>query len=203
MTEDLFEVYKSSKKLMPLVHLPVQSGSNKILRQMNRKHTVEEYLKTFYKLKEINSKIEFSSDFIIAYPGEDNVDFDNTYDLIKRLKFINSYSFIFSPRPGTTAENLGQIDKKIAQERLEKIQNILFENQIKMNKSLENSVIDVLVENLTEDKTKIFGRSEYMTPVIFDGKKTDIGKIVQVRVKQSNRNTLFGEVIANSKQKVA
>ena len=203
MTEDLFEVYKSSKKLMPLVHLPVQSGSNKVLRQMNRKHTIEEYLKTFYKLKEINSKIEFSSDFIIAYPGEDNVDFDNTYDLIKRLKFINSYSFIFSPRPGTTAENLGQIDKKIAQERLEKIQNILFENQITMNKSLENSVIDVLVENLTEDKTKIFGRSEYMTPVIFDGKKTDIGKIVQVRVKQSNRNTLFGEVIANSKQKVA
>ena len=203
MTEDLFEVYKSSKKLMPLVHLPVQSGSNKVLRQMNRKHTIEEYLNTFYKLKEINSKIEFSSDFIIAYPGEDNRDFDDTYNLIERLKFINSYSFIFSPRPGTTAENLTQIDKKIALERLEKIQNILFENQIKMNKSLENSVIDVLVENLTEDKTKIFGRSEYMTPVIFDGKKTDIGKIVQVRVKQSNRNTLFGEIITNSNQKVA
>ena len=203
MTEDLFEVYKSSKKLMPLVHLPVQSGSNKVLRQMNRKHTIEEYLTTFYKLKEINSKIEFSSDFIIAYPGEDNKDFDNTYNLIKKLKFINSYSFIFSPRPGTTAENLVQIDKKIALERLEKIQNILFENQIKMNKSLENSVIDVLVENLTEDKTKTFGRSEYMTPVIFDGEKTDIGKIVQVRVKQSNRNTLFGEVITNSNQKVA
>ena len=203
MTEDLFEIYKSSKKLMPLVHLPVQSGSNKILRQMNRKHTVEEYLKTFYKLKEINSKIEFSSDFIIAYPGEDNRDFNDTYNLIKKLKFINSYSFIFSPRPGTTAENLGQIDKKIALERLEKIQNILFENQIKMNKSLENSVIDVLVENLTEDKTKTFGRSDYMTPVIFDGEKTDIGKIVQVRVKKSNRNTLFGEVITNSNQKVA
>ena len=203
MTEDLFEVYKSSKKLMPLVHLPVQSGSNKILRQMNRKHTVEEYLKTFYKLKEINSKIEFSSDFIIAYPGEDNRDFNDTYNLIKKLKFINSYSFIFSPRPGTTAENLGQIDKKIALERLEKIQNILFENQIKMNKSLENTVIDVLVENLTEDKTKTFGRSDYMTPVIFDGEKTDIGKIVQVRVKKSNRNTLFGEVITNSNQKVA
>ena len=203
MTEDLFEVYKSSKKLMPLVHLPVQSGSNKVLRQMNRKHTIEEYLTTFYKLKEINSKIEFSSDFIIAYPGEDNKDFDNTYNLIKKLKFINSYSFIFSPRPGTTAENLVQIDKKIALERLEKIQNILFENQIKMNKSIENSVIDVLVENLTEDKTKTFGRSEYMTPVIFDGEKTDIGKIVQVRVKQSNRNTLFGEVITNSNQRVA
>ena len=98
---------------------------------------------------------------------------------------------------------MDQIDKKIALERLEKIQNILFENQIKMNKSLENTVIDVLVENLTEDKTKTFGRSDYMTPVIFDGEKTDIGKIVQVRVKKSNRNTLFGEVITNSNQKVA
>tara|TARA_B100000886_G_scaffold295644_1_gene222547 strand:- start:300 stop:911 length:612 start_codon:yes stop_codon:yes gene_type:complete len=203
MTKDLIEVYKSSKKLMPLVHLPVQSGSNKILTQMNRKHTIDEYLNTFYKLKEINSNIKFSSDFIVAYPGEDNEDFDNTLSLIKKLKFVNSYSFIFSPRPGTVAENLVLIDKKIAAERLEKIQNILFENQIQMNKSLENSVIDVLVENLTEDKTKTFGRSEYMTPVIFDGKKTDIGKIVKVRINQSNRNTLFGEVLNDSNQKVA
>tara|TARA_Y100001935_G_scaffold220358_1_gene194046 strand:+ start:52 stop:1380 length:1329 start_codon:yes stop_codon:yes gene_type:complete len=203
MTEDLIEVYKSSKKLMPLIHLPVQSGSNKILRHMNRKHNVEEYLRTFYKLKEINSKIKFSSDFIVAYPGEDNEDFEDTYNLIKKLEFINSYSFIFSPRPGTAAENLDLIDKKIAQERLEKIQDILFENQIQMNKSLENSVVNVLVENLTDDKTKAFGRSEYMTPVIFDGKKTDIGKILQLRIKESNRNTLFGEVISNSNQKVA
>ena len=123
--------------------------------------------------------------------------------LIKKLRFVNSYSFTFSPRPGTVAENLNLIDKKIAAQRLEKIQNILFENQIQMNRSLENSVIDVLVENLTEDKTKTFGRSEYMTPVIFDGKKTDIGKIVQVRINQSNRNTLFGESISVSNQKVA
>ena len=203
MTEDLIEVYKSTKKLMPLVHLPVQSGSNKILTQMNRKHTIEEYLSTFYKLKEINSNIKFSSDFIVAYPGESNEDFDNTLSLIKKLRFVNSYSFIFSPRPGTAAENLDLIDKKIAAQRLEKIQNVLFENQIQMNRSLENSVIDVLVENLTDDKTKTFGRSEYMTPVIFDGKKTDVGKIVKVRINQSNRNTLFGEVLSDSNQKVA
>ena len=203
MTKDLIEVYKSSKKLMPLVHLPVQSGSNKILSQMNRKHTIDDYLNTFYKLKEINSNIKFSSDFIVAYPGEDNEDFNNTLNLIKKLKFVNSYSFIFSPRPGTVAENLNLINKKIAAERLEKIQNILFENQIQMNKSLENSVIDVLVENLTEDKIKTFGRSEYMTPVIFNGKKNDVGKIVKVRINQSNRNTLFGEVLSDSNQKVA
>ncbi len=203
MTEDLIEVYKTSEKLMPLVHLPVQSGSNKILKLMNRKHTIEEYLNTFDKLKEINSNIEFSSDFIIGYPGEEDQDFKDTIRLIERIKFINSYSFIFSPRPGTVAENLDLIEKKISIERLEKIQTILFKNQIEMNKSLEGKVIDVLVENLTDDKSKAFGRSEYMTSVIFNGKKNDIGKIVQVRIKDSNRNTLFGEVITNSDQKVA
>ena len=203
MTEDLIEVYKTSKKLMPLVHLPVQSGSNKILKLMNRKHTIEQYLRTFDKLKEINPKIEFSSDFIIAYPGEEDQDFADTFKLIKRVKFINSYSFIFSPRPGTVAENLDLIEKKISIERLEKIQNILFENQIRMNNSLKGKVVDVLAENLTDEKSKVFGRAEYMTSVIFDGKKSDIGKIVQVRIKDSNRNTLFGEIVNNLDQKVA
>ena len=123
--------YKTSKKLMPLVHLPVQSGSNKILGSMNRKHSIEEYLSTFDKLKEINPNIEFSSDFIIGYPGEEDQDFKDTIRLIERIKFINSYSFIFSPRPGTVAENLELIEKKISIERLEKIQNFLFENQIR------------------------------------------------------------------------
>tara|TARA_B100001093_G_scaffold414021_1_gene404010 strand:- start:1192 stop:2520 length:1329 start_codon:yes stop_codon:yes gene_type:complete len=203
MTEDLIEIYKSSKKLMPLVHLPVQSGSNKILKLMNRKHTVEEYLKTYDILKKINPKIEFSSDFIISYPGENEQDFQYTCNLIDRVKFINSYSFIFSPRPGTVAENFNLIEKKISIKRLEKIQSVLFENQIQMNKSLENSIINVLVENLTDDKTKTFGRSEYMTSVIFNGNKSDIGKVVQVKINQSNRNSLFGEMVSDSNQKVA
>jgi len=170
---------------------------------MNRKHTIKEYLNIFDKLKNINPGIEFSSDFIIAYPGEEEDDFKDTFDLIKKINFINSYSFIFSPRPGTVAEKYDLISKKISMERLEKVQNILFKNQTKMNKSLENKTIDVLVENLTDDKTNFFGRSEYMTPVIFNGKKSDIGKIIQVQIKKSNRNTLFGEVINDSKQKVA
>ena len=203
MTNDLIEVYKISKKLMPLVHLPVQSGSEKILKLMNRRHTIKEYLNTFDKLKEINPKIEFSSDFIIGYPGEENQDFEDTIDLIKRVKFINSYSFIFSPRPGTVAENFNLIEKKISIERLEKIQSVLSEQQIQINTSLENKIVDVLVENLTDDKTKTFGRSEYMTSVIFNGTKNDIGKILQVRIKNSNRNTLFGEIVTNSNQKVA
>ena len=203
MSEDLIEIYKSSKKLMPLVHLPVQSGSNKILKLMNRKHNIKEYLKTIEALKKINSRIEFSSDFIIGYPGENDQDFEDTISLIKKVKFINSYSFIFSPRPGTVAGNLKLVDKKICSERLERVQKILFENQIKNNKSLENQTINVLAENLTKDKTKIFGRSEHMTPVFFEGKEEKIGKIVAVKIRQSNRNTLFGELTTVLNKKVA
>ena len=203
MTNDLIEVYKNSKKLMPLIHLPVQSGSDKILDLMNRKHSIKEYLKIVDQLKEINPNIEFSSDFIIGYPGEDEKDFKNTLELIKRVNFINSYSFVFSPRPGTVAADLKLIEKSISMERLEIIQNQLSKNQMKMNKSLKNKTINVLVENFTEDKSKVFGRSEYMTSVIFNGKKEDIGKIVTVKINQINRNTLFGNSINNSNQMVA
>tara|TARA_B100000674_G_scaffold97723_1_gene70513 strand:+ start:319 stop:1647 length:1329 start_codon:yes stop_codon:yes gene_type:complete len=203
MTEDLIDIYKNSKKLMPLVHLPVQSGSDRILSKMNRKHTIKDYLEIFYKLKTINSRIEFSSDFIIGYPGENDQDFQDTLKLIKKVKFINSYSFIFSPRPGTVASKLDLIDEKVSKERLKEIQKELFDNQIFMNKSLENEIVNVLVENFTKNKIQLFGRSEHMTPVIFNGKKEDIGKIIPVKIKSSNKNTLFGFSNINSSQKVA
>ena len=203
MTEDLIDVYKNSQKLMPLVHLPVQSGSDKILKLMNRKHTIKDYLYIFEKLKKINSKIEFSSDFIIGYPGEKEEDFENTLNLIKKVNFINSYSFIFSARPGTVAFELELIDKKTSIERLETIQNKLYENQMNKNKLLKNQTIDVLVENLTDDKTQTFGRSEYMTSVVFNGNKEHIGKIVSVKINKFNRTTLFGEIVEDLDKKVA
>ena len=203
MTDDLIDVYKFSKKLMPLVHLPVQSGSDKVLELMNRKHTIKKYLEIFKKLKNINSRIEFSSDFIISYPGEDQNDFKNTLKFIDEVKFINSFSFIFSPRPGTVASGLPLIDKNISFKRLMIVQQKLFNNQIKMNKSLENTTINVLVENRMKDKLKLFGRSEYMTSVLFNGNDDLIGKVLKVKIKSSNQNTLFGEVIEQSDQKVA
>ena len=203
MTEDLIEVYKYSKKLMPLVHLPIQSGSNKILKLMNRKHTINDYLKIFDDLKKINTNIRFSSDFIIGYPGEEDQDFHDTLNIIKRLEFINSYSFIFSPRPGTIAADLKQTDKNLSMERLKIIQNQLYKNQTKMNKNLESKIVNVLVENLTKDKSKLFGRTEYMTPVTFIGSIKDIGKIIPVKITKSNRNSLFGEINNNSNMKVA
>ena len=203
MTEDLIEVYKSSKKLMPLVHLPVQSGSNKILKLMNRKHNIEKYLTVYKKLKDINPKIEFSSDFIIGYPEENDDDFKNTMELIKKIGFINSYSFIFSPRPGTVASDLELVDPKKSKERLKVIQKKLFENQIKKNKSLENKILNVLVENQMKDRVKLFGRTEHMTSVIFEGNLNNIGKIVQVQITSSNQNSLFGTLKESYKKKVA
>ena len=203
MTDDLINCYKDCEKLMPFLHLPIQSGTNKILKLMNRKHDKNYYLSIIKKIKNIRKDIKFSSDFIIGYPGEDDKDFEATFELVKNINFINSYSFIFSPRPGTAAADLKLIDKKISMERLEKIQHQLYENQINMNKSLENKTINVLAENLTDDKSQVFGRSEHMTSVIFNGKKEDIGKIMSVKVNKSNRTSLFGEFVINSSQKVA
>ena len=202
MTDDLINVYKKSNKLMPLVHLPVQSGSNKILKLMNRKHTIEEYLMIYKKLKRINPDIEFSSDFIIGYPEESDDDFKNTMELIEKINFINSYSFIFSPRPGTVAADLDLVDNSKSKERLQMIQKKLFNNQIEKNRSLECTVVNVLVENRMKDGIKLFGRTEYMTSVIFDGDEENIGKIVQVEIISSNQNSLFGK-LKSYKQKVA
>ena len=179
---------------MPFIHLPIQSGSDKILKLMNRKHKVEDYVLTYEKLKKINSKIELSSDFIIGYPGETDKDFEDTLNLVKKLKFINSYSFIYSPRPGTTASGYEQIDEKITKERLKALQEILFYNQKLKNKSFENKFTNVLVENVMKDRKKLFGRNEYMTSVIFEGDKNLIGQEVPIYIKDSNQNSLHGKI---------
>ena len=199
MTEDLIECYSTSKKLMPFVHLPVQSGSDKILKLMNRKHKIQDYLDIHDKLKKINIEIKFSSDFIIGYPGETDADFKDTLNLLEKIDFINSYSFIFSPRPGTKAANLELIDKEILKERLETLQEKLFNNQIKFNKSMEGSLIEVLAENKLDQQDKFFGRNKFLSSVIFDGYNENIGKVVKIRIENSNQNTLFGKVEKNMK----
>ena len=203
MTDDLINCYANNKKLMPFVHLPIQSGSNKILKLMNRKHTVEEYMNTYERIKKINSEIEFSSDFIISYPGETNDDFNETLELVKKIKFINSYSFIFSPRPGTKAAELKLIDNEISKERLKKIQKYLFDHQISMNSSFEKKSIEVLVENKIQGQPKLFGRNKYLNSVIFDGDENNIGKMLKVKIESSNQNSLFGKIENNKSMRAA
>ena len=203
MTDDLMDCYSTSKKLMPFVHLPIQSGSNKILKLMNRKHTVETYIDIYERLKKINSAIEFSSDFIISYPGESEDDFNDTLDLVKKIRFINSFSFIFSPRPGTKAANLNLIDKEISKERLLKIQEHLSKHQLQMNESLINKSIDVLVENKIDGQSKLFGRNMYMNSVIFNGEIKNIGKELKIKIDKVNKNSLFGEIEKKNNKRAA
>ena len=197
-TEDLIDAHHISKKLMPLIHLPVQSGSNKILKSMNRNHTVKDYLNIIDKLKKINPYIKFSSDFIIGYPGETKYDFDDTLKLLKKVEFINSYSFIFSPRPGTPAAKMRTINKNIAKDRLINFQKAAEKIKINHKKSLFNKVGHVLFENRIGSESKFLERDEYMNSVIVKSDENLIGKIKEVCFTGGNQTTLLGTI----KQKI-
>tara|TARA_A100001011_G_C14264763_1_gene824142 strand:+ start:434 stop:1726 length:1293 start_codon:yes stop_codon:yes gene_type:complete len=194
MTDDLIQAYKYSKKLMPLLHLPVQSGSTKILKLMNRKHDINDYLKILEKLKEIRPNIKFTSDFIIAYPRETENDFKETLNLMKKLKFINSYSYIYSSRPGTPSSQLGLIDKEVAKKRLLMFQNLSNKIKKEYRTKLLNTEVSVLFENKLKDKNYFFGRDEYLNPVIVSSNMDLTGKILKVKIQDFNHNSLFGKI---------
>ena len=196
VTDDLINAHKNCKKLMPLLHLPVQSGSTNILRNMNRGHTIEEYLATISKLNNSQKKIKFSSDFIIAYPGETDEDFNETLLLMKKVKFINSYSFIFSPRPGTPSANLKEVDTKIAKERLSIFQTLASNIKKDYRKKLINSTAKVLFENKIKNEDNYFGRDEYFNSIIVNSKQNLTGLTKIIKIKRHNNNTLFGEIIS-------
>ena len=199
-TQDLIDAHKNCEKLMPLIHLPVQSGSNKILEAMNRKHTIEEYLGIVETLNKVNSKIKFSSDFIIGYPGETLEDFKQTEKLVKNVQYINSYSFIFSARPGTPAFKLEKVNQSEAKERLISFQSLAEEIKTKYRETLIGGISNVLFENKTKEGSKYFGRDEYLNSVIVKSKENLVGKIKKVKVTSGNHNTLYGEIFINLNQ---
>ena len=149
------------------------------------------------KLKKINSNIDFSSDFIIGYPEENDKDFEKTMDLVKKIEFINSYSFIYSARPGTPAAKLQKINSDVTKNRLKIIQNQLFYLQLNKNKELEEKKIEVLVENKLKNQNSYFGRTRKMTPVIFESTLCNPGDLIQVEIISSNQNNLFGKHMEN------
>ncbi len=199
-TEDLIEAHKNCEKLMPIIHLPIQSGSNKILEAMNRKHTVEEYLNIVKRLIEVKPDIKFSSDFIIGYPNETYNDFKETVNLMHKIKFINSFSFIFSARPGTPAFSLEKINPVDAKSRLIEFQNIAEKIKTNYREKMIKKTVKVLFENKVKDEKKYFGRDEYFNSVIVENNENLIGKIRNVKIFKVNRNTLFGEISSNLNQ---
>ena len=192
MSEDLINCYSECNKLMPFLHLPVQSGSDKILKLMNRKHNRKYYLSVIEKLKNVNKDIKISSDFIVGYPEETEKDFNDTIELVKKIGFVNSYSFIFSPRPGTLAAGKKLNKLTESKKRLNKLQKILENYQTEDNKKYLQKYCKVLIENKLNNQEKYFGRTKYMTPVIFESNDCEPGELVDVKITSFNHRNLFG-----------
>jgi len=192
--QELISLFGEEPKLMPQLHLPVQSGSDKILKLMNRNHTRSDYLNLIEKFRKEKSDIQFSSDFIVGFPGETNEDHLDTINLVKEVKFSLSYSFIYSQRPGTPATNLSEVDNNISQKRLEELQGLLFKQQIEFNHSMINHENSVLFENKTQNEEQFFGRNQYMTPVFIKNTVIKAGEIKKIFIENANRNNLFGRI---------
>jgi len=192
MSDDLIDCYNDCEKLMPFLHLPIQSGSDRILKLMNRKHDVKYYLGIIEKIKKVNRDIKFSSDFIIGYPGETEKDYKNTIDIIKKVGFVNAYSYIFSPRPGTPAANKNINKSEINKIRLQNLQKIIENYQLENNKKYIDKFSEVLVENKLARQDKYFGRTKFMVPAIFQSDFCNSGEIINVKINSCNRNNLFG-----------
>jgi len=203
VTRDLIEAHRDCEKLMPILHLPVQSGSSKILKAMNRKHNLEEYSKIINNLKEVKPNIKFSSDFIIGYPGEAETDFKQTLELIEKTKFINSYSFIYSARPGTPASALPNVEREVAKKRLIKLQEVLEKINTKNKKNFLNKSIEVLFENKMKDQNKYFGRDKFLNSVVVESQKNLTGQLLNIKINNFNHNSLFGEILDNEKRNCA
>ena len=192
--DELISLFEEEPKLMPQLHLPVQSGSDKILKLMNRNHTCHDYLNLIDRFRNKRSDIQFSSDFIVGYPGETNSDHQDTINLIKKVGFSLSYSFIYSQRPGTPSTNFNEISKEITKKRLEQLQTILFQQQLEFNNLMVNKENNVLFENKTQDKEQFFGRNQYMVPVFVKNDLIKAGEIKKIFIQNANRNNLFGKL---------
>ena len=197
MFDDLIELHKTEAKLMPCLHLPVQSGSDKILKDMNRKHTAEQYLEIIRKYREASPEILFSSDFIVGYPGETEQDFEDTLELIRKVKFSQAYSFKYSPRPGTPASVMdNQVPEEVMVERLVRIQALLSEQQDQINQQAVGRTFSVLFEKEGKHLGQILGKNEFNQPVCALGSSSDIGKILSVKVNRVSGTTLIGDLVS-------
>ena len=193
MSDDLINLHATNEKLMPFIHLPVQSGSSSILKKMNRKYDIDFYKKIIEELKAKNPKIEISSDFIIGYPGETDDDFNKTLTLVDELKFTQSYSFIYSPRPGTkSALMTDKTPISVKKERLNLLQEKLKSIQYEFNKSFCQKNIDVLIENQSSSNPEyFFGRTPFMQSVYIKSQKVIPGEVKSVNISTCNHKNLY------------
>ena len=193
MTDDLINCYRDIPKLMPYLHLPIQSGSDKILKAMNRRHTSGDYLRIIDKLLAANPQIGMSSDFIVGFPDETDADFQATLDVVNQVKYIQAFSFKYSPRPGTPAALMpNQVEEQVKKERLEILQNLLFDYQLKFNQQSIGQVMPVLFEHKGRHKGQLIGRTPYMQNLHADISADKLNHIVNIKVTGATTNSLTG-----------
>jgi tRNA-2-methylthio-N6-dimethylallyladenosine synthase len=192
MDDELIAAHGDVEKLMPFLHLPVQSGSDAILEAMNRQHSAGDYLQTIEKLRAARPDIAFSSDFIVGFPGEKEEDFEATIALVRAVKFAQCFSFKYSPRPGTPAAARKQVTEVVKDERLQKLQALLLEQQDDANRAAIGKTFSVLFEKSGKTQGQLVGRSPWAQPVHADGPAGLIGAVAEVKIARLTANSLHG-----------
>ncbi|MGJ8564705.1 MAG: tRNA (N6-isopentenyl adenosine(37)-C2)-methylthiotransferase MiaB [Alphaproteobacteria bacterium] len=196
MDDELIKTIGEEPKLMPYLHLPIQAGSDKILRAMNRDHTYEHYKNLIAKIRAARPDIALSGDFIVGFPGETDADFEQTLKCVEEIGYGSSFSFKYSVRPGTPGAGMPrQVPEDIKSERLKRLQDLLYKQQQDFNESLIGRTLDVLVENGGRDDGQLFGRSPYLQGTHFNGSEDLVGQIVPVKITSAGRNSLVGTLV--------
>lgn len=200
MSEDLIEAHATIDELMPYLHLPVQSGSNKVLKAMNRKHSAESYLDTLAAVRKARPDIALASDFIVGFPGETESDFEDTMELVRAVGYAGAYSFKYSRRPGTPAsEMFGQVDSDVADDRLQRLQALILEQTRAFNASKVGESFDVLFTGKGRQEGQILGRSPWLQSVHVEGPESMIGHIAPVTIIANKTNSLTGKLLDHLK----
>ncbi|MEM1343456.1 MAG: tRNA (N6-isopentenyl adenosine(37)-C2)-methylthiotransferase MiaB [Pseudomonadota bacterium] len=193
MEPDLIAAHAEVEALMPYLHLPVQSGSDRILKAMNRRHTAERYLRLLEEIRAARPDIALSGDFIVGFPGESEADFEDTLALVREVRYAQAYSFRYSPRPGTPASDAKtQVDPEVAAERLSRLQALLFEQQRQFNAQTVGHTLDVLIEKPGRHPGQMVGRSPYLQAVHLDCDSALKGEVVRVAIEGATQNSLRG-----------
>jgi tRNA-2-methylthio-N6-dimethylallyladenosine synthase len=198
MRDDLIDLYGTEPKLMPYLHLPVQAGSNRILKAMNRAHTAESYLATLEKLRRVRPDVAISGDFIVGFPGESEADFQQTLALVRAANYAQAYSFKYSPRPGTPAAELGtHVPEDEKADRLTRLQALLQEQSLAFNQACKGRQFDILLERSGKMPSQFIGRSPYLQPVHIVAPEAQPGDMVRTIIAGATAVSLKGELVTS------
>jgi tRNA-2-methylthio-N6-dimethylallyladenosine synthase len=201
MTQGLIDAHGALPKLMPFVHLPVQSGSDRVLKAMNRRHSAQDYLDIVARLRAARPDVALSSDFIVGFPGETDADFEETLALIRAVGFASTFSFKYSPRPGTPgAEREDQIADEIMRERLAILQGLVETQRQAFNTATVGRVVNILFEKRGRHDGQIAGKSPYMQPVHVFGPPELVGRVLPAKITAAGSNSLSGEIVQGQEQ---